>query len=37
MPPDDEVEVDPTESERINALLCELDAEDLEFLSLIHI
>ena len=33
MPPDDEVEVDPTESERINALLCELDAEDLEFLE----
>ena len=32
MLPDDEVEVDPTESERINAL-CELDAEDLEFLE----
>ncbi len=33
MPPDNEVEVDPAESERIDALLRELDAEDLEFLE----
>ena len=33
MPPDNEVEVDTAESERIDALLRELDAEDLEFLE----
>ncbi len=33
MPPDNEVEVDPAESERLDALLRDLDAEDLEFLE----
>ena len=33
MRPDIEVEVDPAESDRIDAILRELDAEDLEFLE----
>ncbi|MEM8706785.1 MAG: hypothetical protein AAGE98_10035 [Actinomycetota bacterium] len=33
MPPDDEVEVDPAELERIDALLHSLDADDLDFLD----